>query len=152
MKIGEHIPMPTGTLRLNVFKHDRPDGPGRLIDSIVERNLIVDGAKNILSALLGAGTSAKIVTKIGFGTDGTAPTGSNTGLTGAYVKSLGTPTYPAGAVTFPFTLGTSEANGINIIEFGLLTTDNTLFSRRVRSSAIAKDNTLSFTGTWTIQF
>lgn len=146
MNQSELICLPKGVLRFDVFQH------GLLIDSFVEENLIVDGAKGILANLLGGAVSGKSVTKIGFGTNGAAPAGGNTALTGAFVKSVGSPSYPGSAVVFPFTLGTSEANGLAIIEFGLLSTDGTLFSRRVRGTAINKDNTISFSGTWTITF
>ena len=146
MKISESPTRPVGILRLDIYRH------GDLEDSVFERNLIVDGSKSILASLLGGAVSGKSVTKIGFGTNGTSPVGSNTALTGAYVKSVGSPTYATGGVTFPFTLGTSEGNGLSIIEFGLLTSDNTLFSRRVRGSAIVKDNTISLAGSWSIQF
>lgn len=146
MNISEPARPPVGILILDVYRH------GALIEHIVERNLIVDGAKGILASLLGGAVSGKSVTKIGFGTNGAAPVGSNTALTGAYTKAVGSPTYPTGGVAFPFTLGTSEGNGLAIIEFGLLTADDTLFSRRVRGSAIAKDNTISLAGTWTISF
>lgn len=146
MNLAETHRLPHGVLRMDVLKH------GQLVERIVEDNLVVDGAKSILAALLGGAVTGKSVTKIGFGTNGAAPTGSNTALTSAFVKNLGSPTYPTGTVVFPFTLATSEANGLAIIEFGLLTTDGTLFSRRVRGAAINKDNTISFSGSWTITF
>ena len=146
-EIQERVSLPVGILRYDVFLN------GELIESVEENNLIVDGAKGVLSALLGGSVSGKSVTKIGFGTNGTAPVGDNTALTGAYVKAVDSVTYPTStSVQFNFSLGTSEANGTAIIEFGLLTADNTLFSRRVRSSAINKASDISFVGTWTIQF
>ena len=146
-KFTDRIGLPRGILRLDVFRG------AELIESWEEENLIVDGAKTLLSNLLGGTVTGKSVTKIGFGTNGAAPAGGNTALTGAYVKTVDSVTYPtASSVRFNFSLGGSEANGTAIIEFGLLSGDNTLFSRRVRSSAIAKASDISFTGTWTIQF
>lgn len=136
-----------GVISVDVYQR------GVLVDQFVERNLIVDNAKLILSRLLGSGASGKVITQIGFGTSGAAPASSNTGLTGAYLRALSSPTYPAtNQVRFPFTLGTSEANGMAILEFGLYSADSTLFSRRTRGTAINKDNTISLTGTWTISF
>lgn len=156
MHATEQLSMPRGVLVLNVWKHG--ELAGRIVDRhLIERwdgkNLIVNGAKTQLAHLLGGDTTGRPITKIGFGTNGAAPNVNNTALTGAFVKAVSTPTYPAAnQVRFPFTLLTSEANGISIIEFGLLSTDDTLFSRRVRTTAIVKDNTISFSGTWTISF
>lgn len=147
MDLTEHPNMPTGTLEMSVYRS------GVLVEKIVEKNLIVDAAKALLAHLLGGDTVGKFVSKIGFGTNGAAPNVGNTGLTGAFVKATGAVTYPAAnQVRFAFTLLTSEANGLSIIEFGLFSGDDTLFSRRVRGSAILKDNTISFSGTWTISF
>ncbi|MNC78397.1 hypothetical protein D3C75_1305980 [compost metagenome] len=52
---------------------------------------------------------------------------------------------------FAFTLGESEANGLNIRELGLLCADETLFARKVRG-LIEKTSDLSITGSWTIIF
>lgn len=156
MRAHDQVLMPTGHLIVDVFKHER------LVDRFEERyllerwegrNLIVNGAKTQLAHLLGGDTTGRPVSQIGFGTNGTPPVVTNTALTGAFIKNTGTVSYPASnQVRFAFSLLTSEANGISIIEFGLLSTDNTLFSRRVRGSAIVKDNTISFSGTWTISF
>lgn len=156
MHASDQVKMPTGVLVLDIFKHGERIGRWRrkyLLERWDGKNLIVNGAKTQLAHLLGGDTTGRPVTKIGFGTNGAAPNVSNTALTGAFVKNTGTATYPTSTqVQFPFTLLTSEANGLSIIEFGLLSTDNTLFSRRVRGSAIVKDNTISFSGTWTISF
>jgi len=157
MRASDQVNAPTGVLVLNVFKHGRQVGRWvsrkRLIERWDGNNLIVNGSKAQLAHLLAGDTTGRPVTQIGFGTNGAAPNVNNTALTGAFVKNTGTPTYPTSSqVRFPFTLLTSEANGLAIIEFGLLCTDNTLFSRRVRGAAINKDNTISFSGTWTISF
>lgn len=146
MEISDRVDAPTGILRYDVYRR------GLLIERFCETNLIVTGAKNMLAGLLGGAVTNKSVTKIGFGTSGTAPVAGNTALTGAYLKAVGAPTYPANAVTFPFTLDAGEANGLAIIEFGLLTANNTLFSRRTRSVAINKAADISFVGSWTIGF
>lgn len=145
--IAERMSLPVGTLSLRVFQGLE------LIEHWHGENLIVDGAKGLLSSLLGGAVANKSVTKIGFGTNGTAPVGANTALTGAYVKAIDSVSYPStSSVRFNFSLSGAEANGLAIIEFGLLTADNTLFSRRVRSSPINKAADISFDGTWTIQF
>ena len=74
-------------------------------------------------------------------------------MTVAYVKLLGGVTYPTtNSVEFAFTLGTSEANGKSIMEFGLFTAGDVLFARKTRAGAIVKDSDLSLAGSWRINF
>lgn len=147
MNMTDRPGLPIGVLELQIFRH------GILVETWREQNLIVDGCKSVLASLLGGATSGKSVTKIGLGSNGAAPTGSNTSLTNLFSKTLSSVTYPlAGQVRFNFSIGTGDANGLSIMEFGLITADGTLVARRVRGSAIPKDNTISFTGSWTITF
>lgn len=138
---------PTGQLRYKVFKK------GALIEEFDGPNLIVDGSKYVHAQLLGGAVTNQSVTKIGFGTSGTAPAAGNTALTNAYVKNIDSVSYPASnQVQFNFSLTSGEANGKAILEFGLLTTGNTLYSRRIRSAALAKDSDISLSGSWIITF
>lgn len=137
---------PEGILTLQIFRK------GELIEE-VGYNLVVDLSKQQLARLIGGDVTNRSLTKIGFGTSGTAPAAGNTSLTDAYVKALGAVTYPAtNSVQFAFTLGTSEANGKSIQEFGLFTADDVLFARKTRAGAIVKDSDLSLSGTWRINF
>ena len=125
---------------------------GKIIERYKENNLIVNGYKEILSKLLGENDTDKGITKIGFGTDGTAPASENTGLTDAYVKSISSVSYPeAGQVKFHWTLDILEANGKDIQELGLLCDDNTLLARKSRA-VIEKNVNISLEGSWTIIF
>ena len=125
---------------------------GVLIDQWEDKNMILSVARSALAALLGGAESGKVINRIGFGTSGTAPTPSDATLTSSYVRSVGAITYPAaGQVRFAWSLAGSEANGKAIREFGLICTDGTLFSRKVRG-AIEKESDISLTGTWTISF
>lgn len=118
-----------------------------------EPNLIVNGSKTAHAHLLGGDVTGRSVTTIGFGTSGTAPATGNTALTGAFTKAVDAVTYPdASSVTFAFSLGTTENNGMAILEFGLLTGGGALYARKVRSVALNKDSDLSFAGSWTIAF
>lgn len=137
---------PEGILTLQIFRK------GELIEE-VGYNLVVDLSKQQLARLIGGDVANRSITKIGFGTSGTAPAAGNTSLTDAYVKALGAVTYPAtNSVQFAFTLGTSEANGKSIQEFGLFTAGDVLFARKTRAGAIVKDSDLSLNGTWRINF
>lgn len=145
MEFTDQVKAPTGKLILDVFEN------GKLIEHFEQDNLVVAGMSSVIASLLGGGVGA--VTKIGFGTNGTPPVAGNTVLTGSFVKSVGVIEYPAaGQVKFNFTLTNAEANGMAIMEFGLLTAANVLVARRVRSAALNKNAALSFTGAWIIQF
>lgn len=147
---------PSGLFILNVFRH------GKLIDRIEEReliecfkgpNLIVDNYKQTHARLLGGDVTNRSITQIGFGTNGTAPAGGNTGLTGAFIKNVDTISYPlTNEVQFDFALLTTEANPLAIMEFGLFTAAGVLYARKVRAAALNKDIDLSFTGSWIITF
>ncbi len=127
---------------------------GIVVEAVLEENLIVNGARDAMALLLGGDGAGKTLDRIGFGTNGAAPAGADTELTGAFVKALGVKTYPAtGKIQWTWTLTNLEANGLSIREFGLLCTDDTLFSRKIRSSgAIEKDSDVDLEGTWTILF
>lgn len=124
-----------------------------LVEEWVEKNQIVDGSKFALSRLLGGAVANNSVTQIAFGTSNAAPAPGNTAITNAYTKAIDTVTYPAtNQVSFNFSLGTGEANGTAIMEFGLLTAAGTLFARKVRNSALNKDTDLTLAGSWVISF
>lgn len=147
LNLTDHGKLPTGRLSFSVFKN------GKLIETFDENNLVVDGAKQVQAKLIGGSVANNSVTQIAFGTSGTAPVGGNTLITGAYTKALDSVTYPAtNQVSFNFSLGTTEANGMAIIEFGLLTAGSTLFARKVRAAALPKDTDISISGSWVISY
>lgn len=126
---------------------------GRVIEVVRERNLIVNNAKTIHAKLVGGSFANQNVTQFGVGTNGNAAAGTDSALAGAFLKAVDGVTFPnAGQVQFAFSLASTEANGIAILEFGLLTANNTLYARRVRSTALNKASDISLTGTWTITF
>jgi hypothetical protein len=150
MQTLESIAPPSGRFQLEVRRK------GVIVPELCvdEKNLIVDNSKTIFSRLLGGDDQAnRRVTKIAFGTNGSAPAGGNTAITGAFIKAIGSVTYPsASTVSFAFSLTTGENNGMNIMEFGLLTPTDVLFARKNRTTALPKDADLSFSGLWTISF
>lgn len=138
---------PSGLFTLNVFRG------GVLIERVEESNLVVDLAKTGLARMLGSDLTNRPITQIGFGTSGTAPAAGNTALTGAYLKNHDGSTFPgAGQVSFAFSLGTSEANGMAILEFGLLTANGTLYARKTRSTALNKAADITISGSWVLTF
>lgn len=145
--IGDQAAAPSGIFVMNIWRRDV------LVGRWAAYNLIVDGAKAVQARLLGGDVTNRSITKIGFGTSGTAPAGGNTGLTGGYLKALDGVSYPtAGQVQFAWSLLNGEANGMAILEFGLFTGGNTLFARKVRAAALNKDSDLALSGTWTITY
>lgn len=138
---------PVGHLVFDVFRG------GKLIEHFEERNLIVNGSKQVHARLLGGDVTNRSITQFGVGTNGTAPAAGNTALTGAFTKAVDTTSYPASnQVKFDFSLSSAEANGMAIMEFGLLTAGGVLYARRVRASALNKDTDISISGSWTITF
>ena len=121
-------------------------------ETITEHNMIMNIARDALAKLIAGQGAGKSINRIGFGTGSTGPSPDDTALTSAYIKSVGAISFPsAGQVTFSFSLAESEANGKSIREFGLLCSDGSLFSRKVRG-VIEKSDDLSLSGTWTIIF
>jgi len=138
---------PVGTFTLLVKRR------GSVIERYVDRNLIVTGSKLIHAQLLGGATANNSITQIGYGTGLSAPVVGNTSLTGAYLKAVDGVSYPlSNEVAFAFSLGSAEANGMAIGEFGLFTGGGALYARKVRSAALNKDTDISLSGTWTITF
>jgi hypothetical protein len=146
MKLHDHVgPGPRGFFRLEVRRH------GRLIRTIAEDNLWLTSGRHVCSALLGGTSSA--VNQFGLGTNGTPPQVTDTVLTSPFYVTVGTPVYPDGlSVQFPFSISTSQANGMLIAEFGLLNATPTLVARKVALQPIPKTSAISLAGTWTISF
>lgn len=145
--LDDYSKAPSGLFVLNVFRR------GELIERMEEKNLIVDGSKQVHAKLLGGDVTNRSVTQFSVGTSGTAPAAGNTTITSPYTKALDLVTYPAtNQVQFSFSLGTGEANGKAILEFGLLTAGGVLYARKVRTLALNKESDISFAGTWTISF
>lgn len=140
---------PTGRLRVEVYRRHR-SGLWLLDEVDDDTNLVVDLHRDIHARSL-AGNAADVVGKFGVGTNGAAPAGGNTGLTGLFSKAIDSVSYPAAnQVSFGFSLAAGEANGMAILEFGLLTNGGRLYARRIRGSALNKTSDVSFSGTWTI--
>ena len=138
-----------GEFELRIYRR------GRLLVCEREPNLIVTGAAQVLAQLLAGEAGAYAVTKIGFGISGAAADPADNALTGAYMKGIGGYAFPSpGRVRFNWTLGSTEGNGLQIREFGLLTAGDALVARKVRldGAHIEKAVDLALSGTWTVIF
>jgi hypothetical protein len=136
-----------GEFRLWIYRR------GILIEEYEDHNLIVNGARTIMAHLVAGDGSGKPINRIAFGTNGAAPSPSNTVITSPFTKAVTGFSYPAaGQVQINWNLLVGEANGKGIMEFGLLCSDGTLFARKNRAKAIEKDSDISLEGQWIITF
>lgn len=137
----------TGTIHIEVR-----DKAGSLLLNTTEKNLVVNGGRNAVAALLGGSAANKNITQIGFGTGSVMPSPPDAALTGTVLKNISTVQYPSvGAVRFNWLLDYADANGLAIREFGLFCADGSLFNRKTRD-AINKTADISISGYWDIQF
>jgi len=119
---------------------------------IIERaNLVVDtGLDALVELLRGAGTGVNEITELNYGTDATAATAGDTGLTGTFTKVIdGSSNIGTGEIEITGSLATGENNGVTIQEIGLFQTGGDLFSRAV-ISPIVKTSSITVGVTWTI--
>lgn len=128
------------------------DLKGNVVEHYIDKNLIVNLGKTALALLLGSISTGRQINKIAFGTSNIAPDVADTVITDSISKSIDSVSYPEfNSVAFAWTLDFAEGNGVAIAEFGLLSSDSTLFARKTRT-AIAKDAGLKLTGSWKIIF
>lgn len=125
---------------------------GKLLSEFTDNNLIVAGGTTMTCKMI-VGDASSPVTKIGFGTGTTTPTSGDTALTSPFLKAVASYSYPTtNSVAISWALETTENNGVNIAEYGLFTTSNILFARKIYTPVIAKTTNIRLTGTWTITF
>jgi hypothetical protein len=148
MLITDRFPTIQGTLELFLRRK------GVLIEHDLDHNLIVNTARTNMAKLVAGEGTNRAITKIVFGTNGTAPSPDDTAITNPLVKSISGFTYPtATSVQFTFTLTGAEANGMAIAEFGLRCADGSLFARKTRNGKVIEmDTDLELSGYWTILF
>ena len=122
---------------------------GLLVERFEDDNLIVDQSRENIVHLLGGDGAGLHISKIGFGVGGATAIPENTALTTPFLKAFDGHSYPTkNSIRFNFSLGASEANGMGIQEFGLITESGLLHARKVRGGVLVKDADLSLSGTW----
>lgn len=122
----------------------------KVIDNYTEKNLVVTLGHTNIARLLGGHTDGLAISKIALGTNGTDPVLTDSTITAAFIKNISGVAYPeANSVRFSWEVDSTEANGMTIREFGLLTSANTLCARKVRTD-IVKTSAVRLIGTWKI--
>lgn len=135
-----------GTLEMTIHRRGQPD------EHVVEHNIVVDGGRNRLARLI-SGTSIKGVTQIGFGTGDTIPKLSDTSLTNQFCVNVVRIEVEGNDAIFKWSLNERQpAEGMDIREFGLFTSDGVMVTRLVRAKVIGKDSDMTIDGTYTLHF
>lgn len=134
-----------GDFHLAVYKG------GEIISRIDDHNLVVDAGR-IRLAELAAGKSSACITKIGVGSGSTAEAADDTELEGQQLFPLTSATVDGRDARFDFLIDNSQANGLKIHEFGLFCADGTMFSHRVRTGLIEKEDDIQIKGYWILHF
>ena len=127
---------------------------GALIEDIEGPNLVVSASRFIHAQLVGGSIIGNTIAQIGFGSNSSGAVFGNTNLSAdAFYKAFDSISFPnPNQVAFGFSLGTTEANGLLLAEYGLMTASGALYARRVRATPILKDLSISLNATWTISF
>jgi hypothetical protein len=135
------------------FKLDKDELP-------LGKNMLVDQCRQIIAFAMGGRSNNDHIVSFSMGTGITPPKVTDTSLEsalpfsdGRYFKGIESLTYIGPfMLRVAFTLGINDGSGYNISEFGLLSGDNVLIARKVRSVAINKTTDFSPTLTWRIRF
>lgn len=136
---------PVGYLTYTVFRN------GSSIEVFSENNLIVSQAR-MIDAHRAGGESGYELAKIAFGSSGATAEPGDLVITDAFIKPLDLVSYVGSSAIFNFSLLDTEANGLDIHEFGLLTESGLLYARRIRSAPLPKTAEFNISGTWTITY
>lgn len=134
-----------GDFHLAVYKG------GEIIDRVDDHNLVVDAGR-IRLAELAAGKSGSCITKIGVGSGSATEAADDTELEGQQLFPLTSASVDGRDARFDFLIDNTQANGLKIHEFGLFCADGTMFSHRVRTGLIEKEDDIQIKGYWILHF
>lgn len=134
----------SGIFNLQIFEN------GRLVADESSHNLVVNSGLTAIADLLRGITTGRSIESIGFGTNGDPTLPTTTELTGEFLKPYTSISQPTpGRLEVDWSLELSEANGLDIREFGLLTENGTLIARKNRD-LLQKTSALTLQGKWII--
>lgn len=130
---------------------------GKVVETFVKDNLVVDKAKFNMSRLIGNDAiSSRVISKISFGIGATPPAASDTGLQNEIIEiAVSTAEFPSNtSVLFTATLAADQGNaggtaGIMYYEAGLKCVNGDLFSR-VTFSGRPKNEKIAFIVRWRV--
>ena len=147
MKIIEKMPEITGHLHYVATRR------GDIVEVFDDHNLVVDAGRELV-ALIMAGKQVTSITKLGVGSGTTVESVKDTRLADCVYIPLTTRSVDGKTARFDFVIGTDQANGLNIHEFGLFADNGVMFSHRVRDKEkdLVKADDLELTGYWEINF
>ena len=140
------------TLGVNVAIEVRDAQTGELLERFEEHNLVTLAARNLIRDFLNNGTGITGISHLAVGTGTAEPNANDTVLgTERHRAAITKKTADSGKLTIQHYLGTSEANGYDLTEAGLLNAAaaGTLFAR-VKHTAISKTASLTVTYSWVI--
>lgn len=132
----------SGVLTLKAYKK------GALIWEKTDHNLIVNGGYNAILSCLKGDTGFDI-SKVKVGQDETGAHVEDTELLAPIELSITSKTIIGNKLVIEFVFGESVGNGTVWGEFGLFTTNGTLFSRKAWNP-FTKISDLTLNGTWEI--
>lgn len=145
MKIKDPIKHPRGYLHMVAYGAD-----GRKLWWDDGDNLIVGSGYEALADCF-TGNADAAVSHIEIGTRGDIPVSNDAKITDAVPIDATITSKGAEGFRLDFTIGYKVANGMQIREFGIITKDGRLFSRKVRA-AIEKTEAMTIVGQWDIDF
>lgn len=142
----------TGDFHLQVYRRGNP------VERIDDHNLVVYTGRERLAQLL-AGKTTNTIAYVGVGTSGKDEADEDQTLTGQQLFPITGSSVDGRDARFDFAIGTADANGMAIREFGLFCADKTMFSHRIRrrkdtgaAAVIDKQEDVSIEGYWVIHF
>jgi hypothetical protein len=134
-----------GWFRMKVYRR------GVLAEEWEERNLVVNSGRALVTRLITGGGNGVYINRIAFGTSGNIPVPPDGEITAPFIKAIDGVSYPAfNQALIDWSLATTEANGMEIREFGLVCTDGALFARRTRQKVLYKESDIAIEGQWII--
>ncbi len=146
MSAADRVPVPArGALAYQVLED------GRVVERVAGANVVVLGMYPALAAALAGAVDGRVV-YLGVGAGNADPTPADVSLTHpVFVPLLGASANGLD-VTFRWEIGRADANGIQILEFGLFTAGGAMIARKTRTAPIAKTPRLTLRGAWTLTF
>lgn len=134
-----------GCIRYVVYRKGVP------IETVEDHNLVVNGGRTRLAQLI-SGAETRYVTKIGFGEGQDNPALTDNTLTNMQTIDITSSAIDGQSVTFNWYLDADHCNGMNIREFGLLTSDNILVTHQQRGRVLGKADDITIEGQYILSF